>query len=343
MSNKYLPFVNDYSTYHTADKPTKRQIFFYAILSFVLFILAAFPIWDNLMDLCQMIGSFACGSPVEALKLFLRRFPAHMISISLIFMGFRIFNIYRAEKGQRARLWKNFGITTISIGGSIVLSVIVLLIVGVYGKMIEGTPTLLFPLDTLLGGLVMIGYGVGSFALSRVMKASPSPLPSSKPKGLTIKRVAYFFSYMMACFSFAGFCHGVADMDWKNGGIFFNVMLLINFAVPIYQAILYRYYYMETRNEKKQYFVHRVIPYVLVINCVLFFLYLVALQTDPWAPATNASAVLPIEGTASINAFAVLFGIASLVNPCVAFLQTHIFKKFVPEKEADENQAEVAE
>lgn len=314
------------------DAEAKKEHKFYLILNSVLFILAAFVFWEFIYELCHIIGSSVSGSVDQALELILRMLPVMITAFTLVYMCAFTFNAYNSVASAiRYKNWKRGGITVIVWGAVVVIYIIVGLIRGQYKKIIDGSFYPLYPLDFLIGGLVLIAFGLWCIKYSDKLKKDGSKLPDgSRIKNPFLRGVNGFFcslSFMVGLSSLAACFYGICTMDWTHGYLFFNVMIWLNYFVAFAQVLDFRFLYAETKREERPGMLVKLGVMFLVLNVVLLGLYLLSVQLQNEAPNQNAYSILPIDLAANFNAFLVIIGANNILAPIVAILKGLVTSK----------------
>jgi len=317
MTNSKSIWTKDY-----LEAPAKRERLFYNVLSILLFAIGAFLFWEFVYDLCNMIGSIVSGMPAQAVVQLTRVAPFTLLAIIFVYLGISTYKLYVASSAEkRIKGWKKYGIATIVLGVLTVGYVIAGIVTHKYHGIVEGYTTPLFPLDTLLLGIGVIVYGAFSIKYSAVLAKKTTLLPLSEPRKGFCKGAGDVFkavSYMVSLASFAACIFSIWVVDWTRGNILFNVMLVINYFIPVLMAILYRFYYAEVKVELRRKASLNAGIGMLVVNVIAFAAYMVAVQIQNEAPNINAYGILPIEFTASFNAFPVIIGLNNIICPLTA-------------------------
>lgn len=291
---------------------------FYGILSIALFVINAFTFWEFIFELCHMAGCIVSGTPSEAIRELWRMFPLILTAFVEIYLASYVFKAYCTEKAdRRARVWVRNGYIASALGLIVVVYTLVGMLTGRYERIVEGFPSPLFPLDMIIGGLLIAAFGVFSVVYGRRIERKGRVLAFSRIKGFF--RLFHVISYMMALCGFAAFAYGLFDVDFSHGNIFFNIMLLLNYLTAAVMALVYRFVYAESDRLVRT--SRRLSLSFLIVNILLFGLYLLSVQLENEAPNLNAFAILPIEFTASFNAFMIAYGLNNIVVPLGAFVR----------------------
>lgn len=298
----------------------RRERKFYTALAVLLFIPGAFAFWEFVYELCHMIGAVVSGDPTRAIIELKRMLPLILTAFMYAYLQAYTFGAYRASEClKRFRIWKANGVITIIMGAFITLYVVAGLVTGQYARIVEGYISPLFPLDMMIGGILFVLFGV--FAIKYGEKIRSTQRVSDSAELVSYFRLFHMLSYLVASCGFAGFVYGVFTMDFMHGNLFYNVMLLLNFFTAFAMAVVYRFVFAEKsagaeRNRsRKKWSVG-----FLVFNIVIFVVYLASVELQSEAPNLNAFAVLPIEFTASFNAFPLVFGFNNILAPLVALI-----------------------
>ena len=289
----------------------------YDIWAASLFLLSAFTLWEFLYELCNIIGSIVEGMPAAALAELRRMLPMLLTALAYLAMGIGAFNAYRAKDGiERRKAFRKNSVYCFVFGGLIAGYVIYGLLCGQYAGLVEGFLSPLFPLDIALGGILMILYGIG---IRRFAKKIPSSEQGAAISGKF--RLFHVFSYMASLMAFAACFYGTYVMDWSHGMIFFNIMLWLNYFTAFAMAFVYRFVYAKAKPENRGKIARNGGLIFLIVNLILLGGYLLSVELYNEAPNLNAFGILPIEFTASLNAFPFIFGLNNILAPLTAFLK----------------------
>lgn len=297
----------------------------YTILTIIFWTLASLTLWEFVYELSHMIGAIVCNDLASALDEGLRMLPMTLSMVAYMFFGMFLLNAYTAE-GIEARIfnWNIMSIFAYVLGAAVVSCVIVGVINGQYVSLVEGFPTLLFPLDVMMGGFLIIAYGVFSHKKALEIKEKGSEQPFSicifHKVFLYIGRFFCFLSYCVSTVAFAGFIYGLFVLDFRHGGVFYNIFLLLNYFTAFFMFFAYRFIYIDRPNEEKPAALKKYSLMFLVANIMVFALFMLSVQLDPAAPDRNAFGILPVDYIASVNVFALVYGLNNILVPLIAFL-----------------------
>ena len=302
-----------------------REKKFYTILTVIFWVLASFLLWEFVYELSHMIGAIVCHDLKSALDEGLRMLPMTLSMVAFMFFGMFTLNAYTA-KDIKARTfnWKIMSIFSYVLGAAVVICVISGLISGRYMALVEGFPTLLFPLDIMIGGFILIAYGIFARKNYIYLKDNGSKLPYSICRfNKVLRYIGRFFCFLSYCVStvaFAGFIYGLFVVDFRHGGVFYNICLLLNYFTAFFMFYVYRFVYVNKPNEEKPAALKKYSLAFLVANIIIFALFMLSVQLTPFAPDQNAFGILPVDFIASVNVFMPVYGLNNILVPVVAFL-----------------------
>lgn len=309
-----------------------REHKFYLIDSAILFVISSFLLWEFVYEISNMLGSISCGSANQAMEEFKRVCPVIFTCFITIYMAYYLFAAYQAKDGEtRIRIWQVNGIVTIILGLMDALLVLIKIADGRYEKLVEGFPTPLFPLDMLIGSLLIALYGALSIRYSARLKEKPSVLPyinvvNKKGKVKSSLSICTCFIYLIALAGFQACIRGFYVLDFTHGAVFFNIMFWLMYFIPFEMYLVYRYVYIEMPVSKRKENQKKMSLAFLGINVLVLILYLVSVQIYNEAPNLNAFGLLPVDFTAGMNFFLLLFGPVAVLTPLVALLKS-VFSK----------------
>lgn len=304
----------------------ERQKKFYKILQGCLFLIGSLFFWEFVYELCHMIGSIVSGDPGMALYELKRMLPLILTAFIFVYLIVYSHHAYVApNKKVRSKTWKVNGVVTQILGVIVAVYVPVGLSNGFYAKLVEGYITPLFPLDFIIMGALIVLYGTFAQRVAAFTDKSDVELPyfERKHSGF-VRGLGRFFcllSFMVAISSFAACVYGIYVLDWRHGGIFYNIMLWLNYFTAFFMVMIYRFGYVEAEAPKRPFFMKKMGLIMLLVNVVLMALYLVSVQIYNEAPNLNAFGILPIEFTASFNAFLPIFALNNIVAPLAALIK----------------------
>lgn len=307
---------------------------FYTILSLALFVGGGFLFWQFIYELSNMIGSIVSATPYQALVQLKRMLPLFLTSFWTIYFAVITHKAYRAkDEADRMHCWSRAGRTSIVWGAVIALYVIIGWIKKDYGAIVEGFISILFPLDIMLAGvgIVFVGYLCGRYIGYLNVNHSTSPYYNyMKKNGKRRHKPVHFFyviSYLHALGGIAATIYAAFILDFMHGSILFNIVLWLNYATAAAMFLVYRYYYIELPEDKQTRAGIKIGALFTVANLILIVLYIVTTTIWNEAPDQNAFGLLPVDFTASFNAFLVLYGLNNVLTPFCGLLYSATHRK----------------
>lgn len=306
----------------------KKEKTFYSILTILIFIPGSFLMWEVIRELCNMIGSLVCGDTARVAAQAKRMAPLYFAAFILIYLQAFVHKAFTAyNQRNRARIWKRNGIASIVLGTLLAAFVGIWLIIGEYARIIEGYIYPLFPLDILIFGVLVILFGIFAYRYGDDVRWRGSKLEYFTDGVNPFARIFRVLSYIVTMCSFVACAMAGFVIDWTHGGIFFNVMLCLVFFTPVAMALIYRFVFFNVSARKRNRFQIGTAVVFLIVNIVVLAVYMVSVQLQNEAPGQNAFAVLPVEFTASFNAFPLIYGANNIIAPLVALIRGLIKKK----------------
>lgn len=306
---------------------------FYTILSLALFIGGGFLFWQFTYELSNMIGSIVSGTAIQALVELKRMLPLILTSFWTIYFAVAVIKAYRAkDEADRLHCWSRAGRTSLVWGAVIALYVIIGWLKKDYGAIIEGYVSILFPLDIMLAGIgiIFVGYLCGRYiGYLTVNHSTSSYYNYLKKNGKRHKPIHFFYviSYLHSLGGIAATIYAPFVLDFMHGNILFNIVLWLNYATAAAMFLLYRFYYIELPEDKQSKAGIKIGACFTVLNLVLIALYIITTTIWNEAPNQNAFGLLPIDFTASFNAFLVLYGANNILAPLCGLIYSIIHKK----------------
>ncbi len=330
---------NRRSTFMTVQAKTERLIYY--AFSLLFFLLASFLFFDFVYEICNVLGAIVSGTPAAAGAQLVRSLPKLLLTATLVYINLYLRCAYKArsEKG-RAKAFQVNGWVCVGLGAAIALYVLVGVFAGLYGSLVEGYPSLLFPLDIFLAGLCIVAQGVFSYRYGTKLKSQPSALPivaDGRNKHLRrVDNVFYSIGYLIVLYAFSTLCYVPFAMDFTRGNLFFNLMMILLLLLAVLAFFFYIFVFEELTDGVKARVQKTYSLSIFALNVLAMILYLVSVQIAPEAPNLNAYGLLPIEHTAKFNVFWIIFLLNNLGAPLAAFVKTLFIKKEKPEERAAE-------
>lgn len=308
----------------------KKESRLYTILTVILWTLGALTLWEFVYELSHMVGAIVCGDIEYTLIELFRMMPHTLTMITYIFSSVILHSAFISKDIEsRIKRWRTLGIFTVVMGFIIIIYIFVGLGTGRYLSLVEGSPTALFPLDIMLGGILFIAFGFYSNEHSGKIKEFGSEIgySSSKMNPLFgIVKIFCFLGFLISSCGFAAAFYGTYVLDWAHGRIFFNIMLWLNYFTAPAMYFVYRFICLgvDNKNENKDRDIKKYSLLFLIINIVLMILYEVSVQIYPEAPNQNAFGLFPNDFIASVNVFPLIYAANNILTPAVSLIISSI-------------------
>jgi hypothetical protein len=316
----------------SCDKKTWNQSFTLSILIILLFATCAGYFFDFVYMMCDIIGSIISSSSDIALRDIVRSLPYLSSTIGCIFVLGNLHILFRNYNKDITckRIFKH-SITIIVFGTISALAPLIGLGTKVYSSLIEGSPTDLYPLDQMLTGLVLIVIGVLSVIITTKLKNEINlSLPTrgvENKKCRVIANIGKGIWLLVALFSFSATIYFFKSIDLSNGYVFYSIMLFILFILPWVYMMIYEFHYLELKEEVRKehdFIIGLVGTIISLVSIILFFISL-SLNID--GPSNVGFGLLPVDFTASINVFNIIYPLTIVTVPMVKLIQGIIYKK----------------
>ena len=313
------------------DKKQKTQSLIVALSLIVLFIFSAYTFFNALYSFADCVGSIVSGSPDAALRDVTRSLPLFLSCFMSIWAMLLFHACFRNIEGRRIKSLKKNAIALLAFAGVNFVAIIVMLIMGKFHSLVEGAPSPLYPLDSILYSLLYVALGVFTLVyLSKLQEKLPYEVPSRGPI-VTKARGAYctFVSIWMliALFSFAGFTLGLFIHDFSHGYLFFSIALMLVYVLNILVMGIWEFYYNELKEDKKKEFLLPLAIAGLCASVLVMILYFVGLGTNLDGPSNAGFGILPIAFTASVNIATLLVVATPLIVSVTALIKALVGKK----------------
>ncbi len=197
------------------------------------------------------------------------------------------------------------GVVVLSLAVVNIIYVIVGLIVGKYSSIVEGSPSPIYPLDSVIYSVVFIAIGV--FAILYAKKLH-TKLPYTVPvRGEIVKKarpVYCIFVTLWMLISLFGFAAGTLSIfiyDFQHEFAFYGVAVVLIYLLSPLMVGFWEFYYNELKEEKKK---EMLLPLSLIslgVSVVLIALYFISLGTGLDAPSNAGFGMFPVGFAASVN------------------------------------------
>jgi len=325
-------FNRDHFTYSGFDAKAKKQSSIVTIALIVTFIIAALCTFNFFYALCDVIGSIVSGSPDCALRDLLRSLPILFTLLGLAHIFISLHYTHRNVSDEKRTKGINYNsIASIVFGGGTILYVVIGTIAGIYSSLVTGYPSALYPLDSLLGGLLILAVGI-LFLLwnKKYQEKLPYVVPNraNTAKGVEKGFHHFFVAIWVICalYGLAAVINSTYIVDWTHGHVFYSIMLVIMFALPVFYLLIWEFYYNELKEENRKNMLVVAIAGA-VLSIVVVGLYALAYNLDPQAPDLACFGILAVDYTASVNAATLIYTICNIAVPVTALAKALIVYK----------------
>lgn len=314
------------------DQKQRRQSLVVSILLIVFFIISAFSFMNALYCFADAVGSAVSGSMDVMSHDLTRSAPIFLVLFMSLWTLFILQALFRNVEGRLIKSLYKDSICLIAFGGVNIVYIVVGLISKTYLSIVEGSPTRLFPLDTLLLSVVFIALGVCIILYLKKLQAK-HPYLVDHSRGNIVKKArgAYctFLSFFMliALFGLAAGLYSLFIYDFKHGYAFYGIMTILVYLLSPCILGFWEFYYNELKDEKKKEFL---LP-ISIVSCgmslILTVLYFVALGTNMDAPANAGFGMFPVAFAASVNIATLLVVFSPLIFSVTALIKGLIARK----------------
>ena len=288
------------------DAKQKKQSLCVMAAVAVFFVLSTFTFMNFLYCLSDCIGSIVCASPDISLRDAQRSAPI-FLSFFMTLSGLMVAHtFYRNESEDILRKKaKKHAIIGIVIGALIIVYVIAMRIAGKYLSLVEGAPSAIYPLDSILYSLLFIAFGI--FILTYFKKATggakyagPSR-PRLQKKGAFVR---YFFRTLWLLFGLYGFCgffYSIFIVDFTNGYVPYALAIMLVSLVVFLSIAVWELFYNNLTPKKRKEITLPLSIVSLVVSVVSCAVYFLALKGNLDGPANVGFGILPVAFSASVN------------------------------------------
>ena len=272
----------------------------------VMFIFSSFTFFNALYVICDVLGSVVCKSSDVALKDLIRSLPI-ILPFVMTFFGLLMFHtIYRNDdEKRRNKTILKYAILMTAFSGFNILYVIIGRISGVYLSFVEGSPSPIYPLDSIFYSLLFLVLGI--LAIIFCKKNLTNYVFESGNRGPIVsrKRGLYYFGFfawlIASVFGFSSFFIGLFIVDFEHGHLAYSIILLLIYIVSPIILCFYEFIYSNLVVEKRKQYAFLFGLISIVITSILMVLYFVFLSLDLDAPSNIGFGAIPVAFTASVN------------------------------------------
>ena len=316
----------------TFDKKQKIQSLIVSLALIAFFVLSAFAFFYALYAFADCIGSIVSGSVDAALRDAGRCLPIFLscfMSIWGLLLAHGLFRNVNDEK--RVKSLKKNAIALLAFVAVNFVAIIVMLIMGKFHSIVEGAPTPIYPLDSILYSLIYVALAV--FALIYLNKLQdkfayvvPSRGPIvTKARGLYCTFVSFWL--LIALFSFASFAMGLFIVDFAHGYVLFSIGLLLVYCLNALFIGAWEFYYNELKEENRKAFLLPLAIVGLIASILVAVIYFVGLAINLDGPSNVGFGVLPVAFAASVNIATLIVVFTPIIVSIVALIKGLIARK----------------
>lgn len=292
----------------TMNKKQKIQSLIVSLLLIVFFIFSAFTFYNMLYSFADILGSVVSGSPDVAISDLMRSLPLYLSFFMSLWTVLLLQAFYKNVSDDRRHrsIMKN-GITILVFSGVCIIYVLIMRLAGKYSSLVEGSPSALFPLDSILYSLLFVCIGVGSIVYAKRLETKlPYSGPSREilvaPKGV---RILYCFGVTFwTLISLFGLFAGFLTMfiyDFDHSYVFYGISVILVYLLSPILLGMWEFYYHQLKPEKKRSQLLTLGIISTSVSVVCMVLYIVSLSTNMDAPANAGFGMFPITFTATAN------------------------------------------
>ena len=314
------------------DKTQKIQSLVLSILMIVFFILSAFTFFNMLYAFADCIGSIVCASFDVAGRDFLRALPLFLSFFMTFWVLLMLHDTFRRTDEE---VWKKklFGkaIAVLAFAGVNIVYVLAGLLDGTYVNTVEGSPSAIFPLDSVLYSLVYVAIGVMVIVyLKKLMAKYPFVVPFrhepvKKARGLYCTFLTFWV--LIAVFGFAGGIYSLFIYDFMHEYVFYGIGTILAYLLSPILLGVWEFYWNEVKEEKKAEFLLPISLVSLGVSIVVVALYFISLGTNMDAPSNAGFGMFPVAFAASVNMATMIVVATPLIVSIVAVIKGLLLRK----------------
>ena len=311
----------------------KKHSLVLSLLLIGLFICSSFTFLNFLYCFSDIVGSIVSGSADVAAHDALRSVPLFLSFFETLWIMLLVHTLYRAESAEIVqKRVKKCLITSGVFAVIIILYVIIGLITGTYLSIVEGSPSALFPLDSILYSLLFVALAVvGLFFREKLAEKVKLELTPRTPVVRRARFVYCFFTtiwMLIALFGFSAFVVGLFIIDFKHDNHqFYAISLLLVYLLAFATLAFWELFYNQLTEEGKAKNLLKLGLISLCATVVVMALYFVSLQLDLDAPSNMGFGVLPVAYSASVNMATFMVILTPLIVSITAILKGLMLKK----------------
>lgn len=324
-------FSKDNFVLSTFDGKQKRQSLIVAIALIVFFIFSAFTFFNFMYAFADCIGSIVSGSADAALRDAGRSIPLFLSFFMSIWALLLVHGLFRnVSDDKRIKSLKKNAFALLGFAAVNLIAIIVMLIMGKFHSLVEGAPSPLYPLDSILYSLIYVALGVCALLyVSKWQEKLPYVVPSRGPvvkklRGLYCTFITFWM--LIALYSFASFAVGLFILDFGHYFFFSFAITLVYFVNCLY-LVVWELYFNELKEEKRKELLLPLAIIGLVVAVITVAIYMIGLGTNMDAPSNAGFGVLPVAFAASVNIATLIVVFTPVIVSVVALIKGLIIRK----------------
>ena len=314
------------------DRVQRGQSLFVSLLIIAFFIVSSLTFVNMLYSFADAIGSIVSGSADVAIRDLLRNLPLFLsffMSLWTLLMLQASFRKVNDEKWEKSTF--KDAICLIAFGGVNIIYIIVGLISKTYVSLFEGSPTRLFPFDTILFSLLFIAIGIVAIIYLKKWKTNvPYIVPTrgeivKKARGLYCTFITFWV--LIALFGLASGLYSIFIYDFAHEYVFFGIAVILNYLLSPCLLGFWEFYYNELKEEKKK---ELLLPLSLIslgVSVVFIALYFISLSTNLDAPSNAGFGMFPVAFAASVNIATLLVIFTPLIVSVTALIKGLLLRR----------------
>lgn len=310
----------------TFDGKQRKQSIVLSLALVLFYVFSAYTFFNAMYAFADCIGSIVCGSIDVMLRDFTRSLPLFFSCFMSIWAMLLLHASFRnVSDERRIKSLKKNSFALIGFAAANLVAIIVMLIMGKFHSLVEGSPSPLYPLDSILYSLLFVALAVFTLVwLKKLQDKLPFVLPSRGPivkKARPVYCIFVSIWMLVAVFSFAAFTIGLFIHDFTNGYLFFSIALMLVYLVNILFLGVWEFCYNEIKEEKKGQLLLPLAIIGLVASLLTAILYFVGLATNLDGPSNAGFGILPIAFTASVNIATLVVVATPIIVSVVALIK----------------------
>ena len=324
-------FDKDSFVLSTFDGKQKRQSLIVAIALIVFFVFSAFTFFNFMYAFADCIGSIVSGSADAALRDAGRSIPLFLSFFMSIWALLLVHGLFRnVSDDKRIKSLKKNAFALLGFAAVNLIAIIVMLIMGKFHSLVEGAPSPLYPLDSILYSLIYVALGVCVLLyVNKWQEKLPYVVPSRGPvvkklRGLYCTFITFWM--LIALYSFASFAVGLFILDFGHYFFFSSAITLVYFVNCLY-LVVWELYFNELKEEKRKELLLPLAIIGLVVAVITVAIYMIGLGTNMDAPSNAGFGVLPVAFAASVNIATLIVVFTPVIVSVVALIKGLIIRK----------------